>query len=585
MSISRPSFSTSDAQSGTRAEALSERPMTTCGSGTSCPAAGLARPFSLTRTDLFVLLGLLVYAFLVHVGRVGDSLDGLDLATDPAMYAAIAAAWDNPANFAADAVFSNPAFFATHVTLVVKLAAFFAEDGNYALGYLKITGAVLFLHLSAYYLLGRLLFGQRWKALVFCLLMSLCYWTPWGTYWGAGYRDYTPRTLFDAFFGLLLCALFHVRQRPVLWLPFMFAAGLLVHVHSVSALPAAAGFWLCFAANRPKDKSMASHLTFLVLAGLMFLLPLAPYALVYLGGGEGMQLSADDVAFMDRLTRLRFSPEYADWRYGMAKFYKQYTLNLVLPLALFSTWVLLRHGDSRERLVCKHLYLLVAGVYLVLALYVADQEISHSLGRMPLEMDLGRVHRFLAFYGIALALLAANHLLRRFTQKGCGRILARVFALGLVLGLFLGSQQDMVRSAARWYWASLDENRYQAVYGEGLLVRELVEAVEKHVAPGESVFLESEMQAIRSIAHRSLTWCIKDACLFYYPRAVKPLEVWTGVTLGLGIGRTAPLDAALATNADFLVSESGEDRAFLESLGHEVVWENNRYLLVRIRKV
>lgn len=540
---------------------------------------------NMTRYDLAAVLGMLLFAVLLHCGRMGASVDGVFLSTDSAMYASIAAAHDHPAAFAHDFVYGRESQYITHVTPLVELISrLVGEDGNYGTAYLRLTGASVFLHYAGFYLLGILFFRQRWKALIFTVLMGLCYWTPWGTYWGAGYIDYTPRSLFNALYALFLCVYFRILDKPRWWPPFMAALGGLVYVHSISALPVAAGLWLGFAAGRPAGIPWKRHAAWLLLCGLCFLAAMMPYALVYLHA-SGVKLSPDDVAFMDHILRTRFDIEYAEYLYGMGKFLRQYTLLPVIPLALWGTWMIFRYGTPREKLFGKHIWLWTAGVYVVILLFVVDQEVSRALGRMHMEFDLIRVHRFLPFLAMCLIFLGADILLRRVGMRQDRPFLQRaaacLFCLGLVIGFFCGGQQDMARSALAWYWNRLDAARYEEAYGPLLQRAEMVSAVREHTRPGESLFFAAEDQAIRYNALRPLTYGWKDACLLYYAKGIAALHEWERIEAALKTSPTAYIDVGLSTSPDYLLSERPQDRARLEAEVGPVIWENARYLLVR----
>lgn len=538
-----------------------------------------------TRFDLGVGLGILLFAVLLHYGRIGASIGGLDLTTDPAMYAAIAAAYAQPGDFLKDVAFSSPALFSSHVTGLVPLLSWLGnDDGNYGIAYLQLTGVSVFLHYAAFYLLGIVLFGQRWKALIFTILMGLCFWTPWGTYWGAGYRDYTPRSLFSACYALFICVGLAILQRPRWWPLFMAALGGLVYVHAISSLPVAAGFWLSFAACRPRGVSWPRHAGRLLLCGLCFLAAMTPYALVYLQA-PAVRLGPEDVTFMDHILRTRFDIEYTEYLRGMAKFYRQYTLLPVFPLALLGTWAIAKYGDQRERLLGKHIWLWIAGVYVVILLFVLDQEISRQLGRLRLEFDLARVHRFLPFFAMCLIFLGANILWRRIATRTERPVWQRTAAclccLGLVIGFFCGGQQDMARNALAWYWNRLDAARYEEAYGPLLRQAEMISALGKHTRPGETLFFPGEDQAIRYVAHRPLTWAWKDAALLYHAKDMRLLHDWERIATALKASPESYIELGLSTAPDYLLSERPQDRARLEAEVGPVVWENARYLLVR----
>lgn len=531
------------------------------------------------RTDWWVLAGIFCVSVLVHVGRMGASINGVDLSTDPAMYASIAAACGQPEAFAGDFVFGAASLFSTHVTPLVKAVHWLAWDGNYGLAYLRLTGVSVFMHYAAFYLLGVVLFRERWKALIFTVLMGLSYWVPWGTYWGGGYLDYTPRSLFNALYAVYLCVALSLLERPRWWPLFMAATGLLVYVHSISALAAAAGLWLSFAASRPKDSTWGRHLGWLVVSGCCFLAAMTPYALVYLHT-SGITLGAEDVAFMRHILRTRFDIEYAEYWYGMGKFLWQYTRLPVIPLALWGTWMIFRHGTPRERLLGKHIWLWVAGTLAVIVLFVLDQQVSAALGRQHYEFDLVRVHRFFPFFAICLIFLGADILLR-VARGGWRQRAARLFACALAVGFFCGGQQDMVRTSLLWYWNRLDAARYEAAYGPQLRRAAMVEALKRHTRPGESIFYAGEDQSIRYSALRPLTYGWKDACLMYYAKAIPRLRLWDRMETALASGPTAYIDAGLETGPDYLLSERPQDRALLEERVGPIIWENSRYLLVR----
>ena len=536
---------------------------------------------ALTKTDRWVLVGILCFAALVHFGRIGASINGVHLTTDPAMYASISAAYGHPEAFAEDFVYSNPAMFSTHITPLVQLTHFLVgADGNYGLAYLQLTGLSVFLHYAAFYLLGIVLFSQRWKALVFTTLMGLSYWVPWGTYWGAGYLDYTPRSLFNALYALYLCIGLALLRRPRWWPLFMVATGLLVYIHSISALAAVAGLWLSFAASRPEGVSWPRHLLWMFFCGCCFLATLLPYAAVYLHS-SGISLGKDDIAFMRHILRTRFDIEYAEYWYGMKKFLKQYTLLPVLPLAGWGTWMIWKYGTPREKLLGKHIWLWIAGTCVVIALFILDQQIARIWERHHFEFDLIRVHRFFPFFAICLIFLGGNILLRKFSEPGWKRNAARVFYAGLVIGFFCGGQQDMARVSFEWYWNRLDPARYEAAYGPQLRRLEMVEALKSRTKPGETIFYPGEDQAIRYISLRPLTYGWKDACLMYYAKALPELRLWSHMETALDASPTAYIAEGLATSPDYLLSERPQDRNLLETLVGPVIWENSRYVLVK----
>ena len=540
--------------------------------------------YRLNRQDVLITLGIFCFALLMHFGRIGSSINGADLATDPAMYCSIAASIGNPEYFAQDFSFGDVSNFATHVTPLVRLVQWLSShvtDGNCGLAYLSLTGFVVFLHYFAFYLLGRFVFGTPWKALLFSVLVSMCYWTPWGTYWGAGYQDYTPRVIFNGFYGLFLCALLSILQRPGWWPLLLFLLAGTVYIHPVSALPAAAGIWLSLAFSRQQGCSLAKHWLWICFAGLCFVIGILPYAATYLHS-SGMVLSADEVSYMQEILRTRFDAEYAEFWQGMLKFYRQYTLLPVLPLALGATWLLLKRGSEKEKLLCRHIWLWIAGVYIVIALFLADQLVSADLGRVHLEFDLVRVHRFLPFFWMFLIFLGCNLLWRlaaeeRLPHKG----LCRLLCVAVCIGFFLGGLHTMAKVSLPYYWYALDKDRYEQAYAENLARSDMLKALQEMTRPGDTIFAPFEDQGIRYIAKRPLAWGWKDACYLYYAKNLPLLHKWEDILTELRESPTAYISTGAATGACYIVSKRKQDRELLEEQVGPVVWENSLYLLVK----
>lgn len=540
--------------------------------------------YKLNRQDVLITLGIFCFALLLHFGRIGSSVNGTELATDPAMYCSIAASIGNPEYFAQDFSLGDVANFDTHVTPPVRLVQWLSShviDGNCGLAYLSLTGFVVFLHYFAFYLLGRFVFGAPWKALLFSVLVSMCYWTPWGTYWGAGYLDYTPRTIFNGFYGLFLCVLLCLLHKPKLWPLLFFLLAGAVYIHPISALPVAAGTWLSLAFSRQQGCSLVKHFLWLCFAGLCFVIGILPYAATYLHS-SGMALSADEVSYLQEVLRTRFEAEYVEYWQGMINFYKQYILLPVLPLALGATWLLLKRGSEKEKLLCRHIWLWVVGVYIVIALFLADQIISASLGRVPLEFDLARVHRFLPFLWMFLIFLGCNLLWRlaaeeRLPHKG----LCRFLCVAVCIGFFLGGLQTMAKVSLPYYFYALDKDRYEQAYAAKLARNDMLKALQVVTRPGDTIFAPFEDQAIRYIAKRPLAWSWKDAGYLYHAKNLPLLHKWEDILKELRQSPTAYISTGASTGACYIVSDRKQDRELLEEQVGPVVWENSVYLVVK----
>ena len=533
------------------------------------------------RTDIVLCLILLFLSIAIQHGRIGASVNGVHLTTDPANYAIMAAAEAHPEAFAKDVAFSDPQKYGVHSTFLVPLSVTLADDGNFGTAYLKLTGVQVFLHYLTFYALGLVLLKKRWQAVLFTLLMGQVYWTLWGTYWGNGYPDYTPRSVFSALYPLYIIAALFILRLPRWWPLFMAAMGLMAYIHSISTLPIALGFWLGFALQRPQGWSWKRHGLWLVFSGLCFLAVIAPYALRFLR--PGVSLSAEDVELLRLVLWTRYDPEFTQYWQGIGQFFLHLFRLPLIPLALGGAWVMYRYGNAEEKILLGQFGMWTLGVLVTASLFVLDHEVARRLNTHPYQFDLIRVLRFLIFFAQCLAFLGLNVLLRVIPKQKiwAWRGAALVWA-ALFVGLFFGGQQDQARISFLWYWNSLDKGRYEQAYARQIQRDIMVDAVRDHTEAGSSIFYQREEQALRYRALRSLKYSWKDASIFYYAKDAENLRRWEQTRHALASSPTAYMDEAVKSGAEYVLSDRPEDRSALQQLG-PLVWENEHYILVRLR--
>lgn len=530
--------------------------------------------------DLWLLLGLIVFSIIIHYGRIGASVEGIALATDPAMYCSIIAAGMMPEAFKGDVLLSQPAILDIYRLIHFPLIEWLSVDGNVGLGYLRLTGLHVFLHYCGFYLLGRMLLGARWKALVFTILMGMTYWIPWGTYWGGGYLDYTPRTSFAALCGFLLCAVLAVLDKPRWWPIVLFAAGGLVYVHSISAPAVLASLWLGFAAARPVGVTWKRHSLWMLFTGLCGLIPLVPYALHFFS--PGLSLSAADTQVFKDLVLLRFDREFTFYREGIRDFLLQYTMVGVFPLAAAAVAAICAWGTKQEKRFAVQVGMWCLGPVVVTGLFIVDQSLAAMRQAPPMQFDLIRTLRFVPFFAICTMFLGLNAVVRR-TQQGGRRLrfLGAFLYFGVSVGLFIGSSSNLVRTSMAYYWNNADPQRYEQAYHKTLQRKQMLDALGEHTPPSARIFAPFEDEAVRYYAHRSLVFAWKDAGSFYGAKSVADLIQWLRVYRGMEALPTAYIGLAPSTGAEYVVSNRPQDRALLAQLG-TIVWENATYTLVRL---
>ncbi len=532
------------------------------------------------KTDIFVVIALLILSIIVQEGRLGFSINGTYVTTDVANYASMSAADDHPEAFVRDPAYNDVSRYGVHATSTTSLVNFLAHGENYGLAYLKLTGIQFFLHGLAFYLLGIVLLKKRWQAALFTLLMAQIYWMHWGTYWGNGHIDYTPRSTFAALYPFFIIAALHILHKPRWWPVFLAAMGTMVHVHSISTLPTAFGFWLGFALCRPQNVSMKKHLLWLFFSGCCFILAIIPFALSYIR--PGIELSSDDVALLREILRIRYNIENTEYWIGLRDFLLHYTLLPLFPLGIASFYVLRRIGTEEEKILAAQFAMWAVGVLFCGSLFFIDHEIAHATGRHPYEFDIARVFRFWIFFSMCLTFLAINSVFRHIPKENIwGRRTAGFLWFAFFMGLFLGGQMDKVRESFLWFWNKADTARYEEAYASDLQREAMLNALQKHTPIGALIYDPEGDRAIRYKALRSLVYSWKDSSIYYYPKDMQGLRHWYKHQKGIKSSPTAYIQLALDSKADYILSHRPQDREILQNLG-SIVWESPHYLLLQV---
>ncbi len=536
--------------------------------------------FSNKKIDFFALVVLIGLSLVVHFGRIGASIDGTDLTTDACNYASMAAAMAHPDIFAHDPVYDNEEDYTIHATVVTYLVSMIAGGENYGLAYLQLTGIQFFLHHLTFYILGVFLLKQRWQAIAFTIIMGQVMWVEWGTFWGNGFLDHVPRSNFSTLYALFIVVALRILHTPRYWPVFMFAIGLMAYVHAISTLPTAMGFWLGFAACKPKDVSLKKHAIWMLITGCCFLIPLMPFALKFIR--PGLILSADDVTLLKEILRMRYNIGYTEYWQALGRFFFQFPRPVLFGVGLAGFVLLRRFGNEKEREQALQIMLWFAGVGICLAIFLLDKEIANATGRHSSLSNIIRTLRFTMFFATCLGFMLFNMLWRIASQKNMlSKGTAAFFWFMFIGGLFIGGQQDLLRTSALWFWNVLDSERYEQAYANNIRRAEMIKALQKYTEKDALIYHDSGDRAIRYKALRPLVYNWRDPSIYYFAKDIKGLRFWHYTQYRMMSSRTAFVDLAVESGADYVLSSRKSDRGAVARVGH-IVWENAHYTLVKI---
>ena len=539
---------------------------------------------------LFALI-FMVFAGWYFLGRLETNFPVVILTGDGGNIASYAAAQAHPAWFTNDAALgssNNTGIYATiHIPLINLLVRF---TGDYGLAYAWLVLPETFLQLLGFYILGRVLFKNRfWAFLLAFLTAMMVINLGLGEIWGM-WQDALPRVTFQSLLPFLLALVLVWKDRPGRWPWLMVFAGLLVYVHPISAPAWGLAVWLSLWILLPKTWSWKRRLLVMLALGLLFLVVLVPYAITYLSYNIRGQ-TADYNTVMTVLQN--YSPADLLNPLKILEFFITDTSRrLLLPLALVgfvATWLLAK-GD---RTPIKVVLLWMAGLVLVSFLIPAlERVIENRLHILPIETELVRNFRYLVPMLLLFWLWPLAELAPRLAKP---QRRWAVMGLGVVLFGFWGvtNHPDMT-SLMRVVTCTA---RGTLICPSDRPIDQVLAALRNQTQPGEGVLffnedtaLTSQTLSVRYAALRPLVYSPRDAgILGYSNRAALP--GWLATTQKVEALRAiddpqARLDGlvplAQSLGAHYLVIDFPVSAQVLADLPVGVVMQNDGFILLKL---
>jgi hypothetical protein len=385
--------------------------------------------------DGFFVLIFLVFGAWYFLGRLQNNYPIVILSGDGGNIASYAAAQDHPDWFSIDPALgsgNNTGIYATiHIPLIRFLYRF---TGDYGLAYAWLVFPETFLQLLGFYILGRVLFKNRfWAFLLAFLTAMMVINLGLGEIWGV-WRDALPRVTFQSLLPFILVLVFIWKDKPVRWIWLMIFTGLLVYVHPISAPAWGFAIWLGLWWMHPKNWGWKKRILVMLGLGFLFLVVLLPYAITYLSYNTRGQ-AADYNTVMTVLKE--FSPQNLLNPLGAFGFFLwDATRRLLLPIAIAGfifTWIL----KKSDRLQVKVVLVWMLGIFITSILIpLVEQLIENLLHILPIETELVRGFRY---FVPLLLLFWLWPLAELFPKLKTTRTRTAIVALGIVLFGFWGA--------------------------------------------------------------------------------------------------------------------------------------------------
>ena len=389
-------------------------------------------PLHFNSRDVLIVLIFVLIAFVYQIAVMSPGYPTVILGGDAANIASFAAGRAFPNLFKNDAILGNLHNIGLYVTVHVPLAIWLERlVGNFGLAYSLLVFPHVFLQYFSYYLLGRILFHQRYWAFLFSIAISAPVILDGGEVWGV-VSDAMPRVTFQVLIPFILILLLSAwREKPGHWPWVMMIAGLMAFIHPVSTPVWAFALWLGFWTMFPNDWDTHCKILDMFKLGVILVLALLPYISIYLTYHQsGSEKSNYDLVY-----------------YILVEYFPSNILNIPAAVGtlLRNTaqpgllWyglggllvtILLSPGE-RSRL--KQLLIWMTGIILVSILIPwVETYVERTLRLIPLQTELMRGMRYLVPFLFIFWFYPFAELTRRSMNTGFTRA---VFTAGTLMTL------------------------------------------------------------------------------------------------------------------------------------------------------
>lgn len=524
-------------------------------------------------TDFLIVVGFFCFSLWYFAQIIQGGPPYLVRSGDGANILSFVIARLHPENFAKDALLHDTGNFAFYRTFVTAWTAIIGRwaGGDFALAYLALAIPCVFLHLSGFFLLFRLVGLGAVAAVIGSVTMLATVPSAAGTYWG-GFTDPQPRFLFQSLLPFLLAGAWQWRNRPARWRLLFLALGLATYVHPVSGPAVAFAIWCALSAVGFAETDWRGRTGRLIAMGFLYLLVIAPFAYLYTSVGENARGSGVSTDLVLSIAEQRFAPGYLDLPRLLADAMATTWLGIrgafALGAVLVAVWLWQRRDEDRQfvRLLFGFFVgLLIVGILVPLL----DHLVAAWMNRYPAQVDLVRNIRYFIPAVLIVVFVGSCRFLATRKPWAAPVIAALLSVIWLAAnpiarGIGAGSPIGSVLESARCVVTA----RYcRDLAADRRHYRELVGFLRQNTAPGESLFATNGDHALRYAARRSLVFSDKDGGALAYANHAALLQWYRTFESDRAVaGRSDPkqrlqgwLQMARELGADYIVSDQPLD--------------------------
>lgn len=532
--------------------------------------------FNLSRNHaLWDVVFIAIIAGYVLYGLWGVSIlssNGLEISTDLCCYVQNLAGELHRELFAQDPLLAVPTTANSIISLESTLATWLQPGEDVAQAMLRAGAVGVFLHYIGCYYLGRRLWDSPLIAALFAMLTGVTVWISFGTYWGFGSGDITPRVFYAALFPVLLAATLSALDKPQLRPFILFASGCGMYLHSISSLVASCMLFTVFFFHRAKGDSLPRHCAWLLLSLVAWSLP----TLLYLFSSiqSVTTFSAQDLAVFQQVFDRRFiEDEGSLWQRLVSHLHFRSDSFPLLVQGFLGYFIVRRFGSPTMKRLASIIPTLLLGVCIAVLLSVAETHISEMLGRLPMAAELPRGVRFIIFLCWIMIVGAFACLWQRAPKRAS---LLAIAAIVCVLVFDQGRWATGARFALRQTFDIPHTTKELRCLRRGASLAEALQAVEAFVPQDAPIFAEHDVMAIRYRLYRPLAYAFKDGSSYLYSQDAQGAARWLDiVTIRDSQGL---VEAWQASGAQWILCNHRWEKDNIAEQA-TIVWSNDHWFL------
>ena len=281
---------------------------------------------TITWRDALIAILFALFALVFQMQRLDGSWNGIFIHSDAANLTAFAAARANPHLFIGDTFLENIDNYKFYTTVhIFAIQALGWLTGDYGKGVVFLLGPLVLIHLLGYYILGRVLYQNRFWALILSLTTSVhIILTPIGDYVGLMF-DPLPRFAFGALLPYLLSAIIRFQDDTDKWKIIIACCAGLIYVHPVSAPAWVFALWLFYALSNPDGLAVGQRVRRAFALGIVAFLVALPFAALYVSSHDTAPNDPVKAAAIMDAMKARIEPQF---------------LNPIPTISAFSKWLL-----------------------------------------------------------------------------------------------------------------------------------------------------------------------------------------------------------------------------------------------------